>query len=290
MQQIGCHGLVWTGTFDSEGFDRAARMTLAAGFDLLELPLLDPYSFDLGAAKATISKYNVAISASLGQSPETDISSEDASVVAAGEDKLNRAVDILGELGSQYFVGVLYSQLAKYAGPATGRGRANSMDVLRRVADRAQKAGIKLGLEVVNRYETNIMNTARQAITYLDELGHDNVGVHLDTYHMNIEESDMFLPVLVSSDRLCYVHIGESHRGYLGSGTVDFDSFFRALNHIGYTGPITFESFSTAVVNEELSRALAVWRNLWDDSADLGAHANTFIRNKLRAVETIELH
>lgn len=290
MQQIGCHGLVWTGTFDSAGFDRAARMTLEAGFDLLELPLLDPYSFDLAAAKSTLANYDVAISASLGQSPATDISSEDAAIVAAGEDKLNRAVDILAELDAKYFVGVLYSQLAKYPGPATERGRANSMAVISRVADRAQQAGIRLGLEVVNRYETNIMNTAKQALAYLDELGHDNVGVHLDTYHMNIEESDMFLPVLAASNRLCYVHIGESHRGYLGSGTVDFDSFFRALNHIGYTGPITFESFSTAVVNEELSRALAVWRNLWDDSADLGAHANRYIRDKIRAVETIALH
>lgn len=75
-----------------------------------------------------------------------------------------------------------------------------------------------------------------------------------------------------------YVHIGESHRGYLGSGTVDFDNFFKALGHIGYDGPIVFESFSTAVVDPKLSRMLAVWRNLWDDSDDLGAHANTFNR------------
>ena len=94
----------------------------------------------------------------------------------------------------------------------------------------------------------------------------------------NIEESDPFSPVLDAGDRLGYVHIGESHRGYLGSGTVDFHSFLRALNQIGYDGPITFESFSTAVVDETLSRSLAVWRNLWDDSDDLGAHARTFIR------------
>lgn len=100
----------------------------------------------------------------------------------------------------------------------------------------------------------------------------------------------MIEPVLACGDRLVYVHVGESHRGYLGSGTVDFDGFFKALNRIKYDGPITFESFSTTVVDQKLSRVLAIWRNLWDDSADLGAQANSFIRAHLRAAETIALH
>ena len=95
---------------------------------------------------------------------------------------------------------------------------------------------------------------------------------------------------LDAGDRLKYVHIGESHRGYLGSGTVDFDAFFRGLARIGYDGPVVFESFSSAVVNADLSRTLGIWRNLWDDSDDLAAHANTFIRGQLRAVESIALH
>jgi D-psicose/D-tagatose/L-ribulose 3-epimerase len=287
---IGCHGLVWTGTFDEPGFDLAVGKTLDAGFDLLEVPLLEPDTFDVDAAKRSLKKQPIAISASLGQSADTDISSADPSIVAAGERKLLRALEILSDLESEYFVGVLYSQLAKYPEPASTINRTNSIDVLRRVATRAESLGITLGLEVVNRYETNLFNTAREALVYLDEIDHPNIGVHLDSYHMNIEESDMVAPILLAGDRLVYVHIGESHRGYLGSGTVDFDGLFRALALLGYNGPIAFESFSTAVVSESLSRSLAVWRNLWTDSDDLGAHANTFIRNKLRAVESIALH
>jgi D-psicose/D-tagatose/L-ribulose 3-epimerase len=286
---IGCHGLVWSGEFDRAGFDLAVGKTIDAGFDLLEIPLLDPATFDRAAAKQSLANRPIAVSASLGQSADTDISSEDPDVVAAGEKKLITAVEILAELGAEYFVGVLYSQLAKYPAPATPRGRANSIEVLRRVADRGATLGIRLGLEVVNRYETNLLNTAAQALAYLDDLDHPNVGVHLDSYHMNIEESDLVGPVLACGDRLSYVHIGESHRGYLGSGTVDFDGLFRGLRLIGYDGPIAFESFSTSVVHPSLSRSLAVWRNLWQDSDDLGAHANAFIRGKLRAVETIDL-
>jgi D-psicose/D-tagatose/L-ribulose 3-epimerase len=151
-------------------------------------------------------------------------------------------------------------------------------------------SGLRVNLEVVNRYETNIFNTSKGALEFIADVDHPSVGVHLDTYHMNIEESDMWNPVLAAGDKLVYVHIGESHRGYLGTGSVDFDGLFRALGHIGYTGPIAFESFSTAVVSDELSRTLAIWRNLWEDNVDLGRHAYEFITGKLRSVETIAFH
>jgi len=173
--------------------------------------------------------------------------------------------------------------------PATAAGRASSAAAINRLASRAADQGIHLSLEVVNRYETNLMNTGRQALAFLDDIDHKNVSVHLDTYHMNIEESDLFSPVLDVADRLGYVHIGESHRGYLGSGTVDFGSFFRGLARVNYDGPIVFESFSSSVVNRDLSRTLGIWRNLWKDSDDLAAHANAFIRNQLTAVQSISL-
>jgi len=77
------------------------------------------------------------------------------------------------------------------------------------------------------------------------------------------------------------VHIGESHRGYLGTGTIDFPAFFGALRDTGYAGPVTFESFSRAVVSPDLSDRLAVWRDLWSDGMDLAVHARTFIADAL---------
>lgn len=100
----------------------------------------------------------------------------------------------------------------------------------------------------------------------------------------------MLEPILDLGDTLRYVHIGESHRGYLGSGSVDFDALFRALVRTGFDGPVVFESFSSTVVDESLTKSLGIWRNLWDDSDDLAAHANRFIRDGLRAVESIRMH
>ena len=96
---------------------------------------------------------------------------------------------------------------------------------------------MSLGLEICNRYETNVVNTAHDALALADDIGEDNVLIHLDTYHMNIEEDDLVRPVHEVGDRLGYVHIGENHRGYLGSGHLDLTGFFHALADIGYTGP-----------------------------------------------------
>lgn len=287
---IGCHGLVWTGSFDADGIRLATRKTREAGFDLIEFPLMDPFSFDTAAASSALAESDLAVSASLGLSDATDVTSTDPAVVAAGEALLLRAVDIVAELGGRHFCGVIYSAMKKYMEPVTPEGLANSRRTIARVADHAADRGVEVALEVVNRYETNVLNTARQALAYLAEVDRPNLGIHLDTYHMNIEEPGMLAPVLDAAPALRYVHIGESHRGYLGTGSVDFDGFFRALGRVGYDGPIVFESFSSAVVAPDLSRMLGIWRNLWTDNDELGAHANRFIRDKLVAIESMKLH
>jgi D-psicose/D-tagatose/L-ribulose 3-epimerase len=94
---------------------------------------------------------------------------------------------------------------------------------------------------------------------------------------MNIEEGFVGQAIEQCGRHLGYFHIGESHRGYLGTGTVDFTAVFRSLARIGYDGPIAFESFSSAVVDPQLSNMLGVWRNIWSDSHDLARHAKAFM-------------
>jgi D-psicose/D-tagatose/L-ribulose 3-epimerase len=287
---IGVHALVWVGGWTEPEARTAIESTKAAGYDLIEIPLLDPWSVDVKMTQRLLEEHELAMTASLGLSPETDVSSEDPAVVQAGERLLRQAAEVVRDLGGDYLCGVIYCNLGKYAGPPTDRGRANSVHAIQRLADHAAASGISLGVEVVNRYESNLFNTARQALAFITDVDRPNVYVHLDTYHMNIEEPDMVSPVLRCGDRLGYVHIGESHRGYLGSGSVDYAGFFRALAQVRYGGTITFESFSSAVVSPVLSNMLAIWRNLWDDSTDLASHARSFIEGYLRAVASIEHH
>lgn len=287
---IGCHGSVWTGEFDRAGLQLAIDKTAAAGFDLIEIPLMDPDKVDPAEVGAMAKEAGLGITASLGLSPATDVSSEDPAVVAAGEELLTTCLEFVSAAGGTHLCGVIYNAMRKYLAPPTALNRQHSVAAMGRIAERGRDLGVQVAVEVVNRYESYLLNTGRQALEFVAEAASDNLSVHLDTYHMNIEEPDMFSPVLDAGDQLGYVHIGESHRGYLGSGTVDFDPFFRALRRTGYDGPVVFESFSSAVVHPELSSMLGVWRNLWDDSEDLGRHANDFIRTHLRAVDTISMH
>jgi D-psicose/D-tagatose/L-ribulose 3-epimerase len=228
---------------------------------------------------------NLGATVSLGLPSHADISSEDPDVVARGENILIEALNVTRDIGGTHMCGILYSALTKYMYPKTDRGINNSAEVLYRIAEKAKTAEIAIGLEVVNRYETNILNTGTEAMEMLKLIGSDNVSVHLDSYHMNIEESGLGNAIRGCAERLGYFHIGESHRGYLGTGNIDFGDIFKALHVIGYTGPITFESFSSEIVASDLSNILGIWRNLWEDSYDLARHAKEFIEIQLKSAQ-----
>jgi D-psicose/D-tagatose/L-ribulose 3-epimerase len=276
--EFGGHALVWAGDWSPSSARAAISSAARNGYDYIELAIFDPWNFDTKLTKDLLQEYGLRAHASLGLSAKTDVTSTDPSIVAKGDELLRKVTDVLQDIGGTELCGVIFSALAKYPTPATKENRNNSIKAMQRLADYAADKGINIDLEVVNRYETNIMNTGLEGLAFLDEVNRPNAYLHLDTYHMNIEEDGMQKSVLAAGDRLGYVHIGESHRGYLGTGTVDFDSFFAALKKINYKGPITFESFSSAVVDPSLSNTLCVWRNLWSDSDDLAKKSLDFMK------------
>jgi D-psicose/D-tagatose/L-ribulose 3-epimerase len=281
MSKLGVHALVWVGGWSEAESEKAIRSTAELGYDFIEIPLLNPYGFPVDLTRRQLEKHGLGATASLGLSAATDISTEDPEAVRRGEDLLNTAISVVRDLGATHFCGVIYSALQKYMAPRTERGVANIVEVLGRVADKARESGITVGVEVVNRYETNIVNTADEVVSLIERIGRPNVYAHLDTYHMNIEEGFVGQAIERCGRHLGYFHIGESHRGYLGTGTVDFTAVFRSLARIGYDGPIAFESFSSAVVDPVLSNMLGVWRNLWSDGYDLARHAKAFMEAQL---------
>src|SRR5689334_17659278 len=150
---IGCHALVFTGEFDPEGIRGSIRRARRAGFDLIEFPLMDPYTFDSAAARRALDEEGLKASASLGLPAEADVSSDDPEVVAGGRRLLETALERTVEMGGFQLCGVLYGSMRKHMAPASATGRANSVEAVAALADKASAAGIRLSLEVVNRYE-----------------------------------------------------------------------------------------------------------------------------------------
>ncbi|MFN8623967.1 MAG: sugar phosphate isomerase/epimerase family protein [Chloroflexota bacterium] len=281
MNRVGIHGMVWVGGTTAEDFETAIAGSRATGYDLIELPVFDPATMPVADIVRSLERHDLGVRCSLGLPRDKDISSADRATSARGEALLHDVISVGRDIGADFVGGVISSAMTKYMEMPSAEGRANAVAAFRRLAEQAAASGITLGLEVVNRYESNLVNTAEEALALIDEIGAPNVTVHLDSYHMNIEEDDFRTPVLVCGDRLGYVHIGENHRGYLGAGHIDFGQLFGALREVGYTGAVTFESFSSAVLEPNVSNTLGIWRNLWSDSEDLARQARRYIADQL---------
>jgi len=278
---LGVHALVWVGGWSKDQCREAIKNSAEAGYGLIEIPALDPKSIDVEHTKATLKEFGLKGACSLGLSFDADINNDDSEIAKRGEARLMDALNVVEQLGGDYLGGVIFSALGKYKFPPTKKARDNAVAALKRLAIAAQAKGITLGLEPVNRYESNLLNTGSQALEMIKDIGEPNVVVHLDIYHMNIEEQDLVSPVLEAGNKLGYVHIGASHRGPLGTGNIDFDSFFGALAKIGYKGTITFESFSSTVVAPDLSSTLGIWRNLWTDNKSMANLLGSILKTKL---------
>ncbi|SPF80650.1 sugar phosphate isomerase/epimerase family protein [Pseudoprimorskyibacter insulae] len=277
MRRLGIHSFVWTGGQTQEGLERALEQSAEHGYRCIEFAYLRPELFDLDRLARKSQDLDVQIGVTMGLPLDKDVSSEDPDAVAAGKAMLADAVRAVRDIGGDKLGGILYSAHTKYNRQPTAGGWANSVQAIAETAELAEKAGVDLVLEVVNRFETNLLNTAAQGMKFIADTGNDHVRLHLDTFHMQMEEANLAAAIRMAGDKIGYFHIGESNRGYLGDGTIDWDRVFDALAEIGYDRDVVFESFSTAVVDEGLSLACAIWRDTWTDSAPLAAHAKQFI-------------
>ena len=277
MNKFGVHGLVWTGTWGAKECAYTVESSKEAGFDLVEFPVFSPDQMDIPTIVSSLEANDMEATCSLGLGFDNDINSDDAESVARGEETLMSALAFAQDIGAKYLGGVIFSALGPYGHPPTPKSREN----ITRLAEKAKAAGITVGLEFVNRYESNLLNTSAQTVEYIKECDTDNLVVHLDSYHMNIEENNFRDPVFDAGELLGYVHIGENHRGYLGQGHVDFPELFKALVDAEYDGIITFESFSSKVVDEDLTTTLRIWRNMWENSMDLAVQARRYMGEEM---------
>lgn len=277
MSRIGIHSFVWSASSAQVELERTLVKTKEAGFDLIEFSYLDPANVDIEGLGKRIADMGLGVAISIGLPAAGDISSADKAVAARGIEILNRTIALTRDLGGRKVGGILSAGHGLQM-EAPSRDQWNrSAATLAKVAETAKAAGVTLNLEIVNRFESNLLNTAAQGLAFIEDTGSDNVFLHLDTFHMNLEEADIGLAIRQAANKIGYVHIGESHRGFLGTGNIDFGAVFDALTAVRYSDDLSFESFSSEIVDENLSRKTAIWRNLWPDNMELARHARRFI-------------
>ncbi len=234
-------------------------------------------TFDAGAIKNRLDSVGLEAVTSTVLLDGTDITSEDSQIRANGIKYLKDCVQASSDIGARSFSGVIYSQHVKSLPTMPGKDLWQySADGLRNVAQFAKGLNVKIGLEPVNRYETCLINTAEQAMHLIDMIGEDNVMVHLDTYHMNIEEKSFYEATKLAGDRLNHYHLCENDRGIPGTGLVDWDGIFKALAEINYQGYAALESFVDCTDN----MSTWVWRQLAPSGDVLLRDGVEFIREQ----------
>lgn len=273
MTRIGMHFSLWGATWTRESAELAVPEAAKYGLQIIEIPLLAPHTIDVPHARDLLAHHKVAPSGSLCL-PNDKMAAEHP---AAAREFVLAALETAHALGCTFLGGVTYSALGYKSGKApTEAEYASIVEALKPVAKRAGELGMKLGLEPCNRYETHLLNTAAQSMQLLERIGEPSTTVHLDTYHMNIEEKGIGHGFKVAGKRAPYIHISESDRGVPGTGTIDWDDAFAGLAAIGFDGDLVIESFVT--LPPEIASALCVWRPVAKDRYEVLNQGVPFVR------------
>jgi D-psicose/D-tagatose/L-ribulose 3-epimerase len=260
MPQFGAHAFIWAGEWTPEGAEKVISGASEAGLDFVEIPLLHPESMDVSGTRELLNLYGIGCTCSLGLPRAAHL----PFAPDAAERFLQKAVDVTAALGSDALSGAIYTHLGTLTRkPPTEDELATVARVIKSVARYAAERDVSLGIEAINRYETYLINLASQADEMLSRIDEANVFIHLDTYHMNIEEKGFYDPIVATGPRMRYIHLSESDRGTPGTGNVHWDDVFRALKGVKYDGRLVMESF--AAVNEDIIGATALWRDVVGD-------------------------
>jgi len=272
--KLGIHAYAFCSQWSNETLDLIDRVK-NLGLDFIEIPLMVLEDFDVDAVSKRLKKVGLDIVTSTVLFEDTDITSDNAEIRAKGVDYLKTCVKATYDVGGTSFSGVIYSQHTK-----TTRDRPTeqtwkiSAECLKEVAKYAKPLDVLIALEPVNRYETYLINTCEQALKLLDMIGEDNMRIHLDTYHMNIEEKSFYEATKLAGDKLIHYHLCENDRGIPGTGLVDWDGIFKALSEINYQGYAALESF----VDKTDNMNTWVWRQLAPSGDVLIKEGAAFIR------------
>lgn len=271
------HPAAWIPRWTNANAPRALAKAAELGFDHVVVPLrryddIDPPAIARAFASAGLTPVNAA-----GQAPDADVSSADTATRRRGLERLRTALRLARDMGSRYMGGVLYSALRKFEhAPADGAWDA-SAEAVATLGEEARAYDIRIAIEIVNRYESNLVNTVAQGLRFLERVDCDNVFLHLDTFHMNVEEASLPEALRAAWPRLAYFELDQNHRGALDAGLIDFRPLLAELALRKFDGIVGIEAFSRATLADDHADALAVWRTTFADGDALAREGKQLI-------------
>lgn len=278
---VGVNAWVWTSPFTNESM---GLIGLAAemGFDAFTIPLENLDDFDTASLKSAMSDTDMRFYVTGAYGPDRDLANESARVRQQSLDYIKGAVELCEQLGIRTLVGPAYSAVGKRRKIPDEQRRQEwdwAVEGLTQAGKIAADHGVTMALEPLNRFETDLVNTAEQVKRMIGEINLPSVKIHLDTFHMHIEEKNVYDAIVLAGDDLVYVDASESDRGTPGKGQVHWNEVARALRDINYTGDCIIESFTPDC--EMIADAAAIWRPLAETQDALASDGCQFLKSLL---------
>lgn len=254
--------------------DKVARL----GFDILEIgcqPLPDYTPSQIKALHNCAKENGIILTGGYGPTAEHNMGSSDPQTRANALEWYKRLFDVMAQLDMHLAGGALYSYWpVDFSSINKKEDWKRSVEGMQTLAPLAQAHDITLGMEVLNRFESHILNTAEEGVAFVKEVGAENVKVMLDTFHMNIEECSIGDAIRTAGNLLGHFHTGECNRMVPGKGRTPWREIGDALRDIGYDGTVVMEPF--VQMGGQVEKDIHVWRDLskgaTEEQLDKDAH------------------
>lgn len=276
--QFGASTWLWTSPFTSDQTDLLEKIA-AMGFDFVELPVEDPAHFDAKQLKPVLQRLQLEAVICTAVTQQRDLTASDPEARQQALDYFEACLQLAQELGASCVAGPLYAPVGKARLDTPEQRQAEwqrSVASLTLLAESAGRRGVKLGLEPINRFETDMVNTVEDAMAMIDAVGSPHLGISLDSFHMNIEETDFRRALELAGERLVHIQVSDSHRGVPGEGNSDWTGLREGLRAIGYDGKLAIESFSPNA--SSLAAAVCIWRSFAKTQDEFAQKGLRFLR------------
>ncbi|MEO5891376.1 MAG: sugar phosphate isomerase/epimerase [Ferruginibacter sp.] len=278
--KYGVSTWLWTSPFSTDSIEILFPKIAEMGYDVVEIAVEDPALIDIKAVKEGLKKYELKAAICGAFGPGRDLTNEDRTVQQNSLDYIASCLEICAELDTDFFGGPMYSAVGKARMvPPEQRKTEWGLAVknLGAVCEMASALGLKIAIEPLNRFESDLVNTAADALRMVNDINHPAAGIVLDGFHMNIEERDIEKAIATAGDKLLHFQVSENYRGTPGTGQTRWDLYKRGLESINYTGIVSIESFTPE--NKELAGAVCFWHPMAESQDQFASEGLSFLKN-----------
>jgi D-psicose/D-tagatose/L-ribulose 3-epimerase len=280
--KFGVNTFVWVSPCTTAAVKDLAPKVKAMGFDILELSVENPDLIDVQQAKAEFEKNKLLPIVCGAFGTDRNLCSTNPQYAENAKIYIRWLIDAAEVLGSPVVCGPMYSAVGKdhiEDEKARKEEWVRAVEGVRELANYARPKNVKLAMETLNRFETDMLNVVSQGLKFISQTGADNVGFHLDTFHMHLEEKNSGDAIRSAGEKLFHFHACENDRGVPGTGQVRWDDVAKGLKDIKYDGPVVIESFTSQV--KEIARAVCIWREIAPSQDAIAGQGLKFLKNLL---------